>query len=106
MISLDDIAKASSYTIESLQQLLPSQLDRLDFRGFPEVHGYDSLDVLIPPNKKYGKLNPPSQYLKSGHDIRRWRKLSRSDQTFLLDKSSPVPVTRDSSQRAERQSKR
>ena len=48
MLDLDGIAQAVNYPPDSLDSLSPDQLDRLSFVGYPELHGYDHLDLLFP----------------------------------------------------------
>ena len=56
-------------------------IDGLDFRGFPEQHSFDLIDLIYPKIKKWGKLDPTDEYLTRGAMIRRWRKMGRSDQS-------------------------
>ena len=84
MLDLEDIDKAVNYPPESLDSLSSDRLDRLSFFGYPELHGYDHIDLLFPKNERYGKLDPPLPYLSSGKRVRAWRKISRSDQKHVI----------------------
>ena len=79
-----------------------SCVDVLDFTGFPEKYGYAKLDQIIPKNVKYGKENPPNQYLTSGKRVQEWRRIGRSSQLHIIDNPPPAPVSRGSSSRGAR----
>ena len=82
--------KASSYSrIGDLLNKDERSLDSLDFTDFAQKHGEDALDKLYPKNEKYGKLYPPPQYLINGAAVRRWRKISDSEQKHII-KNTPL----------------
>lgn len=99
----DTVTKAVDYTDPAVfKYFTRPQIDALDFTGFPEKYGYAKLDELIPKNPKYGKNDPPSQYLSSGKKVREWRSISGGNQKHILDNPRPAAVTRDTSRRAAR----
>ena len=67
-------------------------LDKMDFRGFPQQHGFDLIDKIYPKNVRFGKLNPTDEYLTSGAEIKKWRKISRSDQQWKIEKAAEAAV--------------
>ena len=68
-------------------------LDGMDFRGFPQEHGFDLIDIIYPKKVgRCGKLNPPDEYLTSGAKIKAWRNLGKSDQKWQIEKAAEAVV--------------
>ena len=67
-------------------------LDKMDFRGFPQQHGFDLIDKIYPKNAKFGKLDPTDEFLASGAGIKVWRKIGKSDQQYKIDKAAEATV--------------
>ena len=62
--------KAIAYPcLDTILSLDDSFVDWLDFTGFPEKYGFAKLDQIIPKNARFGKENPPTQYLTSGKRV-------------------------------------
>jgi hypothetical protein len=107
MLDLDVVGNASSYTLDVLRALAVDNLDNLCFVDFPARHGYAALDALYPKHAKYGKRDPPASELETGAAVRRWRRISSSEQFHIIDNPpAPAPVTRGSSRRASRRERR
>ena len=80
----------------------------MDFRGFPQEHGFDLIDKIYPKNVRFGKLNPTDEYLASGARIKEWRKIGKSDQQYKIDTAAEAAVVTvgQSSKRRRRGSRR
>ena len=64
----------------------------MDFRGFPQEHGFDLINKIYPKNAKFGKLDPTDEYLVSCAGIKKWRKIGKSDQQYKIDKAAEAAV--------------
>ena len=63
-------------------------IDGLDFRGFPQQHSFDLVNLIYPKKANYGKLDPTDEYLARGAMIKKWRKLSKNDQRWKIGQAA------------------
>ena len=92
----DDGQKAVDLGLPAVQSLWQRGkqpiLDGMDFRGFPQEHGFDLINKIYPKNAKFGKLDPTDEYLASGAGIKKWRRIGRSDQQYKIEKAAEAAV--------------
>ena len=108
----DDGQKAVDLGPQAVQTLWQrgkqTLLDVMDFRGFPQEHGFDLIDKIYPKNVRFGKLDPTDEYLASGARIKEWRKIGKSGQQYKIDIAAEAAVVTvgQSSKRRRRGSRR